>query len=629
LDGLNRVKVCISFDLANGVRSRAGCPMFENSLPGPRCSRAGRGNLIICLMLVFAPVSKAQSAQELTFASPGLDAESLRLSLRGEGSTKYVIETSTNLTHWRPIFTGFSSVDGQLEYSALRASHSAAAYYMARSQSDIEKLTVVPQVDSNYVALALITTNGGACSLTSANGVVYTFTVPPLALTESTVITMTLLTNIAGFPLTNGFGAAVSFGPEGLEFYAPALLQIQYPTNIPTADVVSYAFSGNGTELYVVPDLVSSNAITIPVLHFSGVGSSFGAAQAAALFAGKAIEDQKNSALQNLAAQRHAVQNGEPAVYDVAQDFYDRNIKPGEAAATTNCELFKEHTRCVLALAKELQYFGMDTSFANKYLNAESCAAFANCLKEAEDLCPSNPILAMQHFRQIKQMQALGTTCPQPDEAAFLRHCRFGWNGYVTYSESGQSRTTNTFGEDGRTEVAKTLEFNWFAQVLSQQGLVPATLVLALEGPADAFSETDSVTATRLPCGKFDTLEEYAAAAGKGKLKLTMNATFRDAKLVFLTLTPDRDLPLPTGVITNVRTTPSCSVAGATHQTRDSVPYTTDTLGPASLSLLGFPPFPSPPFGTIDEIVGTYVSNTTNNGVPVEATWTFNLKRVQ
>jgi hypothetical protein len=159
----------------------------------------------LALFLHFVSVL-ALGVPNLSFLPPKLEGPGqLSLSVRGEPNTKYVIERSTDLAVWKPLFTGISSAQGQLDYTFTRPTNSHSAYYLARSRTDLEKLILIPQPDTNYITVALVTTNGGSCALTNQAGVIYTFTVPPLAVTESVAISMTLLTNIGGFPLTNGF----------------------------------------------------------------------------------------------------------------------------------------------------------------------------------------------------------------------------------------------------------------------------------------------------------------------------------------------------------------------------------------------------------------------------------------
>ena len=212
---------------------------------GNSLSAKERGTGLIGFWVVLcASLVRVGAVQELVFEPTRLDGLGrVLLALRGEPNTNYVIETSGDLRTWKPIFVGTSSAAGKLEH-VLRPGTNSSAYYTARGRTDLEKLIVIPRPDTNYGTVALVTTNGGTCSLTNKEGVIYTFTAPPFAVVESVVISMVLLTNIDHFPLTNGFGAAVSFEPDGLEFLNPAFLEIRYPTNIAMLEVVSYASVG-------------------------------------------------------------------------------------------------------------------------------------------------------------------------------------------------------------------------------------------------------------------------------------------------------------------------------------------------------------------------------------------------
>jgi hypothetical protein len=584
------------------------------------------------MLLVF----QVRSAQEISFTQPQLDsAGNLILSLHGDPNTNYVIENSPDLRTWKPIFVGATSSDGQLGYTLYRKADASAAYYTARSRTDLEKLIVIPQPDTNYATVALVTTNGGACSLTNKDGVIYTFTAPPFAVLESVVISMILLTNIDHFPLTNGFGAAVSFEPDGLQFFNPGLLEIRYPTNFQPLDVVSYAFGSDGKDIYLTPDLVTSNAITIPVIHFSSVGSTFAAREAEAVFKGKAIQNALDRASQGvtqeiLEARERNDPNGAAEalgrVEQIAQDFYDQSIKPLEGRMTNNCALFHELTAAVFSLGKQVQLTAGEPKFVEKYFDSDFCVAFDNCFKEALDRCSLNALRGRDKFFDMARYVSVTVpVCDVPDHEEFVRKCLPAWHGTITYSEAGTTNEITTFGGGGRGSLTTSIGFAGEAQVAVAE-VVPGGLQLKLEGWADAFEIVEGYTTQPLPCGKLHTQDSRSVAAGAGVQKLNLSAIFAGTNLIFLTVFPDGDLKLDKGYASYVDELPSCLEDGQSRIYRGGAPHTSRRT-PSAVTLLGAPPFGTPPFGNTDEIVGTYTVDTVSSGIPVKAIWNFNLKR--
>jgi hypothetical protein len=403
-------------------------------------------NLFAAQTPAFLPVTHDQSGK-------------LKLSLQGEANTTYVIEASGDLSHWRTEFTGASSAAGILDY-LLTLGPSVASYYRARQESPIEDLVLVPRADPNYSAATLISTNGGFLSITNTAGVAYILTVPPLSVAAPIGISMTLVTNIEGFPLTAGFGEAVTFQPDGFEFESPAILEIRYPTNIAGFEVASYSFSADGRELFLTPDRVTSNSVIIPVMHFSGAGSGFGGKQAASAFARKALQNDCDRFARQIGEElldaRAAGELNGAALASFpakAQDFYDQVLKPREAAALQDCALAKDLANCMFRMGRAVQLLGGEANF----MHAFPCAVFENCIKEAKAICPANPAEATRQFLQAHRAAAFlaGGDCNLQDFDSFMKECQPEWYGSISYSESGGTNETQ-LGAAGYKVVATT-----------------------------------------------------------------------------------------------------------------------------------------------------------------------------
>jgi hypothetical protein len=116
-------------------------------------------------------------------------------------------------------------------------------------------LTVQATFDTALSKSALLGTTGGTLSVTGANGVIYTLTVPADALPEDRTLTLTPFIDLIGSPLSGGTLGAVRIEPEDLLFFVPATLSIELPN--PTPDdgllTVAFAFEGSGSEFHFVP----------------------------------------------------------------------------------------------------------------------------------------------------------------------------------------------------------------------------------------------------------------------------------------------------------------------------------------------------------------------------------------
>ena len=116
-------------------------------------------------------------------------------------------------------------------------------------------LTVQATFDTALSKSALLGAAGGTLSVTGANGVIYTLTVPADALFEDQTLTLTPFIDLTGSPLSGGTLGAMRIEPEDLLFFVPATLSIELPS--PTPDdgllTVGFAFEGSGSEFHLVP----------------------------------------------------------------------------------------------------------------------------------------------------------------------------------------------------------------------------------------------------------------------------------------------------------------------------------------------------------------------------------------
>jgi hypothetical protein len=429
------------------------------------------------LFLVLA-IAGNVGAADLRLSITSVDAERRpTLLLSGLESGQYGIETSTNLTQWFSLINSPGSA-GELRYLHADAPSFRNIYYRGIKLSE-PLAKVVPQVDSNYLAVGVITyQEGGSLSLTNDGGTRFTFTVAPSNVFQSVAISMRLVTNFVAFPYENEMRTGVQFEPDGFEFHGAGLLEIQYPTNVPHLKLSSFAFNGDGGDFHLVPDRVRTNAVRIPVTHFSVFGTAvWGPTERSSAFnaqADTALSTYQNQAAKILGEERQRMLLGEedtetgvPAeVLESSEEYYDRILKSQFEAAGGDCALFRSLVPRVLGHDRQLQLLGVEG--APQFLSSAAAqTAMCNCVNDLIFACEEAAISAESFMEGMlaieRQSQLLGLNT--------LENCGFGtieewiadalekklpcltkWIGTVSYSESGVfSREKVTPGEDSTT----------------------------------------------------------------------------------------------------------------------------------------------------------------------------------
>ena len=210
-------------------------------------------------------------------------------------------------------------------------------------QTPANPLTVAPTLDTAHAAKQLIVAaNGGTITATGADGSIFTLLIPPNALLSDETITMTPVSAVGGLPISNGLVAAVQSAPDGLHFEHAATLTIQPAVAAPVSQQVGFAYHGSGQEFYFQP-LELTQAITIPVFHFSGVGVGQGAAGNGGT--PTSLEDRLDSAVAPLLAQERAnlFPNDPPSnpqlqseVAGTLHEYFEEVVQPLLQAAQTD-----------------------------------------------------------------------------------------------------------------------------------------------------------------------------------------------------------------------------------------------------------------------------------------------------
>ena len=149
--------------------------------------------------------------------------------------------------------------------------------------------TGAPVTETANIKSSSIGVNGGKVIATAANGVTYTLTIPPDALTETKTITLTPISSMGSAPLARGVVGAVQMEPSGLQFQRAATLRIgTVPTVAAGKKLIGFNTANDGTKFTFNLPVVKNGATELSIYHFSNSG--FGTATPAEIATIPALE---------------------------------------------------------------------------------------------------------------------------------------------------------------------------------------------------------------------------------------------------------------------------------------------------------------------------------------------------
>ncbi len=201
---------------------------------------------------------------------------------------------------------------------------------------------------------------GGSVSVTSADGVHYTLTVPPGALLTSQQITMTPVASVRKLGLSGGLVGGVDFQPTGLHFAKAAQLRIEIRQR-PAAGLrlVGLTFEGDANPPDLSPAADSGTVALLPIAHFSVGVAGFGTTadvRAIAAGAGAVPTSSSKFYIDSLLVLSGDSTTSQQAYTDVLRTWFTNVVLPLFQNATTDAQL-------VLALS-ELHWWETDTPLA-------------------------------------------------------------------------------------------------------------------------------------------------------------------------------------------------------------------------------------------------------------------------
>jgi hypothetical protein len=535
--------------------------------------RARRGFGLAILSTLLISIQPARSA-DFSLNITSLDSQRRpTLSMSGLTTGRYALDASTNLTQWFRL-TSASASAGPLVYLHQEAAQLGTVFY--RGQQLPDAVAIVPQVDSNYVAVGMVTfAEGGSLALTNESGVRYTFTVAPSNVIEAVAIRMQLVTNFASFPYANESRTAVLFEPSGFEFHGSGLLEIQYPTNIPIAKVSSFAFNSKGAGFFLTPDVVTSNRIRIPVTHFSGVGSGLWAPSERTAATMANVENARDRSAHEIASvlgeERNRIDRGEPPattselaelVLQREQNHYDNVLKPLFPQAATDCALAQSLIPELLGMDRSDQLLGITNGPASAFLGSPEYKSWmCNCAQEALNACTNGVIsdqtlveklIAIERNFALLGIGSAFEECGLGSYDALIEQavnkklpCVPDWFGSVSYSDGGSRTADCSGGTPGKTcSTTFSASLNFEAHVdrveLLDESFPPffyrQTWTLKLFPEANATYGRNSRSSETIPCGATSTTTRNLSGAGSGPLDLEVVFVFEDNELVDFTI---------------------------------------------------------------------------------------------
>lgn len=271
----------------------------------------------------------------------------------------------------------------------------------AETDADLEAFLTAPPnpldlsitTDDAAEKTTVIGPSGGTLKLRNAAGDAFVLTVPEGALLTSTRITAIPISETTGLPEGAGPITGLVLQPDGLELAATATLEITPKTPIPPENRLHWGFYEDGKDAFLHVPVQDTDAILIPIDHFSGAGISFADRVNLQLdrWRQRRMEDRLSSEVAEII--RGVKANGTSLdEFTKAMDDGKRRIVLGRAViagrAAANCSDVKDSIKAILAVEKQSQLLGGDPEGDGMAVAAQLYdTGFSKCLDEALQMC--------------------------------------------------------------------------------------------------------------------------------------------------------------------------------------------------------------------------------------------------
>lgn len=315
----------------------------------------------------------------------------------------------------------------------------AELQYILENPSD--PIQVTPSLDTAQQAEAILTSSGGSLTAKGKDGTTFQLEALPGALASDTLIRMTPLSSLADMPFGSA-SYAVHLEPEGLFFYAPVVLTITPPQEIPLDQQLTFGYQGEQHELFLVPPVVDSQTIQLQILHFSGYGVTKGLLtdiEPVRARIGGAAENRLQSAIaEQLGRARQAQLLGQESPEidwgGFFQQYEEQVIKPRLAAAGESCAAGRLAIQTVLGYERQRQLLGMGEGSLQSLTGAGGVMDLVaeTCMKEEYEMCRDDHIihriipawLGLERQAQLLGTSGEGSSNPVMEKAKdYVRKC--------------------------------------------------------------------------------------------------------------------------------------------------------------------------------------------------------------
>jgi hypothetical protein len=283
------------------------------------------------------------------------------------------------------------------------------------------------QADESRSAKATVGAQGGTVTATGANGVRYTLTVPPNALRRDTEITLVPVTSIQDVGFSGGLAGAVHMLPEGLQFSAPAELTMELPAGTDAKTLKAFGYVGDGQEPHLQPATPAGTILTIPVMHFSGVGAGAGTQQLPPGSSNTTFSNQV-SLLVQLSFIAPEAPPAASVYVDELRAWYTSSIKPGLEAVPLQAD--DDQVYSSLRWYQVWRHYANGTGLPAE-VGSEVVAALAPERAEAADI-------AAESLRQI--IAAYNQICTDQTDLRYAKKAIYYWGWAETLGLATQNR---------------------------------------------------------------------------------------------------------------------------------------------------------------------------------------------
>lgn len=239
--------------------------------------------------------------------------------------------------------------------------------YLAQPASPMKVNIVLDEAQTT--SLKIKAQDGGTLKLKTKSGDEFTLSIPPLALSADTEITMTAISKFSESTLNLSTSASgVSLSPEGIEFLKPVTLTIVRATPIDSSIIVPVTTYADGSEASLAsidPKPTDANVVNLTLFHFSTY-TIFGS-QTARETISKAFNSLTTNRISSyIADQLTRQKNGLPVdkdfVWDSMKEVVDKVLTP-QLNNIESCAGGIDVIRAILGLTRQGQLLGLNTDY--------------------------------------------------------------------------------------------------------------------------------------------------------------------------------------------------------------------------------------------------------------------------